>query len=168
VHIVLLELFMDIGASVAFVSEPGAPDAMARAPRDPARRFLDRVEVGAIGLTAVALTAAVLPAFLLVRAGFGTEAASAAAVAAWLVAHGAIAWSLRTRPRLSWRGNMAFPAWALVATATALIFALTPAAAALGIEPLTAGAIGITAAAAAAGVAVAAAGRRALSLSSRL
>ena len=34
-QIVLLELFMDIGASVAFVSEPGAPRAMSHPPRDP-------------------------------------------------------------------------------------------------------------------------------------
>jgi Ca2+-transporting ATPase len=168
VHIVLLELFMDLGASVAFVSEPAAPDAMARPPRDPARRFLDHAEAAAIALTAAALTAAVLPAFLLVRPAFGTATASAAAVAAWLVAHAAIAWSLRTRPRLPWRGNLAFPAWALIATLTAAAFALTPAATALGIEPLTAPALAITAAAAAAGVAVAAAGRRALSLQQRL
>ena len=41
VHIVILELFMDVGASVAFVSEPPAPGAMDQPPRDPARRFLD-------------------------------------------------------------------------------------------------------------------------------
>ena len=41
VHIVILELFMDLGASVAFVSEPSAPGAMRQPPRNPARRFLD-------------------------------------------------------------------------------------------------------------------------------
>ena len=39
VHIVILELFMDVGASVAFVSEPPAPGAMDQPPRDPARRL---------------------------------------------------------------------------------------------------------------------------------
>jgi Ca2+-transporting ATPase len=57
VHIVLLELFMDLGASVAFVAEPPASDAMRQPPRDPSRPFLDRAQLGAIGLTAVALTA---------------------------------------------------------------------------------------------------------------
>lgn len=57
VHIVLLELFMDLGASVAFVAEPPAADAMRQPPRDPSRPFLDRAQVAAIGLTAVALTA---------------------------------------------------------------------------------------------------------------
>jgi Ca2+-transporting ATPase len=35
VHIVILELFMDVGASIAFVSEPPAPGAMDHPPRDP-------------------------------------------------------------------------------------------------------------------------------------
>jgi P-type Ca2+ transporter type 2C len=168
VHIVLLELFMDLGASVAFVSEPPAPGAMSRAPRDPAGRFLDRTELGAISLTSAALTAAVLPAFLLVRADAGVETAGAAAVAGWLVAHAAIAWSLRARPGLSWRRNVAFPAWALIAAATAIVFALTPAATALGITALSVGHVVVTAAASAAGVGLAVAGRRALSLPERL
>jgi P-type Ca2+ transporter type 2C len=49
---------MDLGASVAFVSEPAAPNLMRRKPRDPAARFLDRPEVAAIGLIALTLTAA--------------------------------------------------------------------------------------------------------------
>jgi hypothetical protein len=137
-------------------------------PRDPARRFLDDTQVSAIALTAGALTAAVLPAFLLVHARWGTDMAIAAAVAGWLVANVAIAWSLRARPRLSWRRNVAFPAWALVAVASAAVLSLTPAGATLGIDPLSVGAVGITALVAAAGVAIAAAGRVALSLSGRL
>ena len=54
VHIVVLELFMDVGASVAFVSEPTAPATMDRPPRDPASRFLDGTQLSAIALTAVA------------------------------------------------------------------------------------------------------------------
>ena len=168
VHIVVLELFMDIGASVAFVSEPTAPATMDRPPRDPASRFLDRGELSAIALTAAALTIAVLPAFLIVRAGSGTSMAIAAAVAGWLTANVAIAWSLRARPGLPLRRNVAFPAWALVALIAAAILSLTQVGAALGVEPLTASALGITAAVAAVGVAIAAAGRAALSLSQRL
>jgi hypothetical protein len=86
---------------------------MTRPPRDPARRFLDRAESTAIAITAAALTAAALPAYLLVRPLAGTGAASAAALAAWLVAHAAIAWSLRAHPRQNLSRNLAFPAWAL-------------------------------------------------------
>ena len=168
VHIVILELFMDVGASVAFVSEPPAPGAMDRPPRDPARRFLDDTQLFAIALTAVALTAAVLPTFLLVHEQWGIDMAIAAAVAGWLVANVAIAWTLRARPGLAWRSNVAFPAWALIAVASAMVLSLTAAGATLGVDPLTAGALGITLGVAAAGVALAVAGRVVLSLSRRL
>jgi Ca2+-transporting ATPase len=168
VHIVILELFMDVGASIAFVSEPSAPGAMARPPRDPARRFLDDAELLAIGLTAASLTVAVLPTFLLVHSRWGTDMAIAAAVAGWLTANAAVAWMLRAEPGLPWRRNVAFPAWASVAVITAAVLSLTEAGATLGVEPMNVSATGITIAIAAAGVALAAGGRAALSLSRRL
>jgi len=145
VHIVVLELFMDVGASVAFVSEPTAPGTMDRPPRDPASGFLDGRQLSAIALTAVALTVAVLPAFLVVHARSGARMAIAAAVAGWLIANVAIAWSLRARPGLPLRRNVAFPVWALVALVAAFMLSLTRAGATLGVEPLTAGALRITA-----------------------
>ena len=168
VHIVVLELFMDLGASVAFVSEPTAPATMDRPPRDPASRFLDATQLSAIALTAVALTVAVLPAFLIVHARSGTDMAIAAAVTAWLTANVAIAWMLRARPGLPLRRNVAFPLWGLAALIAASILSLTQAGAALGVEPLTAGALGITAGVAAIGVAISAAGRAVLPQSRRL
>jgi len=110
----------------------------------------------------------VLPAFLIVHARWDTDMAIAAAVAGWLVSNAAIAWTLRARPGLPLRRNVAFPVWALVAIIVAFILSLTGAGTALGGEPLTAGALGITAAAGAAGVAFAAGGRAVLSLSQRL
>ena len=94
--------------------------------------------------------------------------AIAAAVAGWLVANVAIAWTLRARPGLAWRRNVAFPAWALIAVASAAVLSLTAAGATLGVDPLTAGAARITVGVAAVGVAIAVAGRVALSLSRRL
>jgi Ca2+-transporting ATPase len=168
VHIVVLELFMDVGASIAFVSEPTAPGTMDRLPRDPASRFLDRTQLSAITVTAVALTVAVLPAYLIVHARSGAHMGIAAAVGGWLVANVAIAWSLRARPGLPLRRNLAFPGWALVALAAAFTLSLTQAGATLGVQPLSTSAVRITVLVAAAGVAVAAAGRAALSLSRRL
>jgi Ca2+-transporting ATPase len=168
VHIVILELFMDIGASVAFVSEPPAPGAMDHPPRDPARRFLDDAQLSAIALTSLALTVAVLPTYLLVHARWGTDMAIAASVAGWLVANTAIAWTLRARPRLALRRNVAFPAWALTAIVSAAALSLTEAGATLGVEPLTPGATAITIGVAAAGIAVAVGGRAVLALSQRL
>lgn len=103
VHIVILELFMDVGASVAFVSEPPAPGAMDHPPRDPARRFLDDTQVSAIALTAAALTAGVLPTFLVVHAQWGTDTAITAAVAGWLVAN--VAMGGRSAPGRVWPGE---------------------------------------------------------------
>ncbi|MBV9796652.1 MAG: HAD-IC family P-type ATPase [Solirubrobacterales bacterium] len=167
-EIVLLELFMDIGASVAFTSEPVDAETMRNPPRDPARRFLDRAEISAIALTAASLVAATLPAYLLVRPLEGAAAGGATALVAWLLSNSAIAWSLRTHPGQNMARNVAFPAWALAAALTAMIFALTPAAAALGLKQLHAPALALAVAAAAAGTALAAVGRRALSLSHRL
>lgn len=77
-------------------------------------------------------------------------------------------WTLRARPRLAWRSNVAFPAWSLVAAGTAAVFALTAAGTALDMAPLGPDAVTITAAVAAAGVVIAAGGRRVLALSRRL
>ena len=153
VHIVILELFMDIGASIAFVSEPSAPGAMDHPPRDPARRFLDDTQLSAIVLTAVGLIVAVLPAFLIVHSQSGTDMGIAAAVGAWLTANTAVAWTLRARPGLAWRRNVAFPAWAATAIVSAAVLTLTEAGATLGVEPLTPAATAITLASAVAGVA---------------
>ncbi|WP_084464216.1 cation-translocating P-type ATPase [Microtetraspora fusca] len=127
VHIVLLEVFMDLGASVAFVAEPAAPAAMRRPPRPAGARFLDSSVLTAIATTAVSLTLAVLPAYLLLSAiDASIEQARAGAVLAWLAAHVLIAWTLRTQPRLSWRTNPAFPAWAAAAVLIGFLVALTP------------------------------------------
>ena len=168
VHIVILELFMDVGASIAFVSEPPAPGAMdqgratrragsSTAPSCPPSRSRPS-----------AMTAAVLPTYLIVHSRWGTDTAVAAAVAGWLIANVAVAWSLRARPGLPLRRNVAFPVWALLAVASAVVLSLTPAGATLGVDPMTAGATAVMLAVAAAGVAIAAVGRGALALSRRL
>jgi len=147
VQIVLLELFMDIGASVAFVSEPQAPGAMTRPPRSPHARFVDASFLRALLTSALTLASAVAPTYLLLIAhGAPLGHARAAAVFAWLAGHGLIAWSLRARPALSWRANPAFPAWALTAVAVAVLAAATPAAVLLRVEPLTLTQLGTAAA----------------------
>jgi len=138
VQIVLLELFMDIGASVAFVSEPEAPGAMTRPPRPPGARFVDGPFLRALAVCALTLALAVAPSYLLLTAhGADLGQARAGAVFAWLAGHTLIAWSLRARPTLSWRENPAFPAWAITALAVAVLVASTPAAALVRVNPLT-------------------------------
>ena len=168
VHIVLLELFMDLGASVAFVAEPAAPGAMTRPARPPGARFLDRVELGTIGSVAAALTVAVLPVFLILQSRDGLGVARAGAVLGWLAGHALIAWTLRAQPRLPVRANPAFPGWTATAAAVGLAVTLTPLGDVLRLAPLARAGLGITAAGIAAAVALAALARRALALPHRL
>jgi Ca2+-transporting ATPase len=165
---VLLELVMDLSASVAFVSEPTAPSTMLRPPRDPAGRFLDRSEVAAILTTVAAVLAAVLASYLAVRAGWGPAAGRSAALASWLTGHVLVASSIRARPALPLRANPAFPAWALAAAATGVVLVATPAGHVVGFTSLPPAAWPIIAAAVAGGTALAAAGRRAAGLGPRL
>jgi Ca2+-transporting ATPase len=136
VHIVLLEIFMDLGASVAFVAEPAAPDSMRRPPRPAGSGFLDRPVLAAIAATAATLTLAVLPAYLLLHHHAVGEARSGA-VLAWLSAHALIAWTLRAQPSLSWKTNPAFPIWAATAVLTGLVFTVTPAASLVHLDTLS-------------------------------
>jgi P-type Ca2+ transporter type 2C len=159
VHIVLLELFMDLGASVAFVAEPAAPQAMHQPPRPPGARFLDRPELTALATVAATLTLAVAPAYLITLHSHPTGTARAAAVLAWLAAHALIAWTLRTRPALPWRENPAFPTWVLAATSAGLLLALTGLGATLDLNPLPPAELAVTALTTAAAVTVAVAAR---------
>ncbi len=127
---------MDLGASTAFVSEPAAPGAMRRPPRDPASRFLDRAEGMAIVGSGLAIFAGVLSAYLLVRTLDGAAYGPAAAVATWLIGHAFVAWSIRATPALPLRDNLAFPGWALAATLAGVILAATPAGRAFGLHAL--------------------------------
>ncbi|HZD71880.1 MAG TPA: HAD-IC family P-type ATPase [Actinomycetes bacterium] len=168
VHVVLLELFMDLGASVAFVSEPAAPGAMRRPPRDPAARFLDRAEIGAILAAGVALFAGVSVAYFTTRAADGLALVVSTSVAAWLVGHAGVAWALRARPGLPLRANPAFPLWALVAGATGLVLAGTAAGSLVGLQALPAWGWALLAGAVATMLLLAAAARRILRLGASL
>ncbi|MGI8537995.1 MAG: cation-translocating P-type ATPase [Mycobacteriales bacterium] len=158
----LLELFMDLGASVAFVAEPAASRLMQRPPRPADERFLGPRQLGAIAAVAGALTVAVLPAFLLV--GSSSQSARAAALAAWLCGHALVAWSLRADAGLALRRNVAFPLWAATAVLVALLVTLTPASAALGLPTLTGGMLLLVAATVAVGALLAVLLRRLLAL----
>ncbi len=168
VHVVLLELFMDLGASVAFVSEPAAPGAMHRPPRDPASRFLDGAELEAILLSGVAILLGVLASYIEVRRLFGPIYGSSAAVAAWLIGHALVAWAIRARPGLSLRANPAFPAWTLAASLTALVLAGTATGAGLGLAALPPGAWLVVVASVAASAGLAGIGRAATGMAVRL
>ncbi|MDQ6947627.1 MAG: cation-transporting P-type ATPase [Actinomycetota bacterium] len=163
VHIVLLELFMDLGASVAFVSEPPTPGLMTRPPAVPGSRFLERSELGALGVVGVALGAGVLLAALL-----SPGQAASAAVATWLIGHALVAFSLRARIDLAPRANPAFYAWAGGAALTAVALVATGAGHAFGLSVLEPGTWYHVGAGLVVMAALAALGRRRLNLGERL
>ncbi len=96
-QIILLELFMDLGASAAFVAERAESDVMERPPRDPKKPFLDRGMVSNIFLSAAGLCAAVSIAFF--WTWFRTDdivLAQTMAFVTWLLGHIALAFNMRS------------------------------------------------------------------------
>ncbi len=97
IQIILMELFMDLAAAAAFVSEPAEGDLMRQSPRDPRARFLDRAMLTGIFTGAVGLFAAVSSAYFLAwTSGAGLLAAQTTAFAAWMVGHVLLAFNMRS------------------------------------------------------------------------
>ena len=126
VQIIVLELFMDLGASTTFVSEPAEGDVMRRPPRDPRAPFLDRGLVAGIIAGGLSLAGAVLLAYIV---GYHTTGATestarTAAFATWLIGHIVLAAHMRAeREPLLRRGlrlTRPFTLWAVSAIALAV------------------------------------------------
>lgn len=131
VQIIVLELFMDLGASTTFVAEPPEGDVMARPPRDPRRRFMDRSMVWGILGGGLSLGAAVLVAYIWAQQrGLGVETARTAAFAAWMIGHIMLAIHMRSeREPLIRRGlklTRPFVIWAVGAIGLAIVGPLVP------------------------------------------
>jgi Ca2+-transporting ATPase len=127
VQIIVLELFMDLGASTTFTAEPAEEDVMARPPRDPRTPFMDRsMQLGILagGLT---LAVAVLGTYAWAyRGGLGAGAAQTAAFAAWMVGHLALAAHMRSeRQPLLRTSPLANPLYLLWVAGAALLLAGT-------------------------------------------
>jgi P-type Ca2+ transporter type 2C len=124
VQIVVLEVFMDLGASVAFVNQAPEGDEMRRRPRDPRARILDRRMLAGIatgGGTLAVLTGA---AYLLALGPLGVPGARTLALVAWLVGHAALGvvmgWERRPVEPRDLLANPAMLLWAVAAVAAAV------------------------------------------------
>lgn len=97
IQIILLELFMDLGASTAFVVERAESDLMHSPPRNPKARFMDPDMVKSILGSAMGLFGAVFLAYLMTWLN-GLELIKAQTIAfvTWLSGHVLLAWNLRT------------------------------------------------------------------------
>src|SRR5262252_7531825 len=87
VQIVILELLMDLGASVAFVNLQPESDVMRRRPRDPSARLIDRNMLAVIVAGGATLAALVGGAYLLALPSLGVTGARTLALVCWLTVH---------------------------------------------------------------------------------
>lgn len=141
VQIVILELFMDLGAALAFVSQPADSDIMSRPPRDPNTPFFDRGFGAGIVMGAVTLTAIVLSAFFYGAGNADLGGARTLALVTWFVGHASLGFIMAFddgRPRLrAVLDNPFLGAWLVVSIlfATAIVL-VQPLGAALGAGPV--------------------------------
>jgi P-type Ca2+ transporter type 2C len=97
VQIILTELFMDVAAATAFISERPEADLMQRPPRDPRAPFLDRAFVGSLFAGAAGIFAAVSFVYLWTwYSGAGATTAHTAAFVTWLIGNVLLAFNMRT------------------------------------------------------------------------
>jgi Ca2+-transporting ATPase len=97
IQIILLELFMDLGASASFVAEPPEPSIDTRPPRDPRTPFLDRTMITWIGAGGLALLVSVfVPYWYSLYRGESVAVAQTAAFSAWLIGHVLLAFVSRS------------------------------------------------------------------------
>lgn len=131
IQIILLELFMDLGASATFVAEPIEPDAMLRPPRGRETRFVDRPMLAKIYLGSLCLAGAILINYLFVYySGGGTLLAQSTAFATWLIGHIFLALTTRSQREPLWKigltSNKVMLAWGAGAVAFVIIVTSLP------------------------------------------
>ncbi len=120
IQIIAMELFMDLGASVPFTTEPAEGDLMARPPRDPKHPFMDRAMQLGIFAGGISLCAAVIIVYVWAFwHGARPAEAQTLAFSTWMVGHIVLALHMRTeRQPLVLAGpfsNRALDIWAVAA-----------------------------------------------------
>jgi len=95
IHIILVELLMDLASSTIFVTEPAEPDLMRRPPFK-VKRFIDLSLAAKIFENGIGLAAGILVIYLWVSYGMGDVAmAQTAALVTWLLGHILLALNLK-------------------------------------------------------------------------
>lgn len=131
VQIILMELFMDLAASAAFVAEPAEPGLMQQPPRDPKASFMDGPMVALLFGAAAGLFAAVSLVYLVtILSGAGLVKAQTMAFVTWLLGHVMLAMNLRSEReplmRVGFGSNPAMLIWAGAVVAFILLSTLIP------------------------------------------
>jgi len=131
VQIILMELFMDLAASAAFVAEPPEAGLMRRPPRDPASPFIDRAMVTSIFASAAGLLGAVSVAYLVTW--YGTHElvrAQTMAFVTWLLGHVFLALNMRSEQeplfRVALLANRVMVWWGVATVVCVLVMTSAP------------------------------------------
>lgn len=97
IQIIMMELFMDLGAATSFTAERQEADVMKRGPRDPAQRFMNRTMIAGIFSGGISLALAVLAAYLwAVSTGTDIIRAQTVAFSTWMIGHLVLALFMRS------------------------------------------------------------------------
>jgi Ca2+-transporting ATPase len=167
IQIILLELFMDLGASAGFVAEPAEEQVISRRPQGRREEVLDRAAVIRILAKGVILFVVVSAVFLLALSrGSPPVVVQTCAFSAWVFGHIALAYFSRSEasfvPQGGFLSNRVINLWALAAVAALLAGIYLPFLQnALKLAPVSPVLLAEIAAFAAAGIAVAEGIRRA-------
>ncbi|MBN1537746.1 MAG: HAD-IC family P-type ATPase [Anaerolineales bacterium] len=131
VQIIIMELFMDLAASAAFVSEPAESDLMHRPPRDPKKPFLDKQMVGSILVSGLGLFSAVSTAYLVTW--YSSEdivTAQTIAFVTWLIGHVLLAFNMRSERQpifqIGFFSNRLMVYWGVATLAFVILFTTVP------------------------------------------
>ena len=130
IQIILLELFMDLAASAAFVADSPEPGLMNLPPRNPTQPFMNRRMISSIFSGAIGLFAAVSAVYLLTWYGGDQPLAQTAAFATWMIGHVLLAFNLRADRvsvfKLSLIANPLMILWGLAAVVFIVIATSIP------------------------------------------
>jgi Ca2+-transporting ATPase len=125
IQIIVLELFMDLGASAGFVAEPAEADIFTRKPRGRDERVFSRRMLRGIAANSLMLFTVVIAAWgIALLAGRSPQEAQTYAFSAWIFGHIALAYTSRSERVPLLRGgiftNRVINLWAAAAILTLL------------------------------------------------
>jgi P-type Ca2+ transporter type 2C len=132
IQIIILELFMDLGASAAFVSEKAERTIYTRPPRNPKTRFLNSQMIRGIAISGLSLFAAVSFSYFyaLWWLHLPLELARTFAFAAWIMGHIILAFVSRSEvvplASIGLFSNKIMNMWAIAVSAFMLIVIAVP------------------------------------------
>jgi Ca2+-transporting ATPase len=132
IQIILLELFMDLGASAGFVAEPAEAGIITRRPSRRDEKVIDRPTVARVLTKGAILFSVVIAVYLsAIFAGFPLVLVQTSAITAWIFGHIVLAYLSRSEvrmiPETGLFSNRVINLWGLVAIGTLLAGIYIPA-----------------------------------------